>query len=59
MGHKFELLTDEQVLTEIYEGRLTGSFPLCSVNYMLHSTTPKLIETTLHRILICEFAPYP
>ena len=46
MGHKFELLTDEQVLTEIYEGRLTGSFPLCSVNYMLHSTTPKLIETT-------------
>ena len=44
--NKFDLLTDVQALTELYERRLTGSFPLCSFNSTLHNTTPKLIETT-------------
>ena len=44
--NKFELLTDAEALEDMYLGRLTGCFPLCSVNATLLNTTPKLIETS-------------
>ena len=51
---KFEILTDESDLVEIIEGRLTGAFPLCSINEMLHRTKAQLIKTTDYfHIIIC------
>ena len=42
--HIFQVLTYEQVLPEIYAGRLTRSFPLYSLNEMLHNTNPQLFQ---------------
>ena len=46
--NKFELLTDEQALTEKYSNEGLLALTRCAVNSMLHSTTPRLVETTYH-----------